>query len=84
MKLDSESADPNGESPQNGPGVRRDASKRFRLLKWNELVRQGDFVADLLGAFQLWEGPTGFRADAFVKPIYRQDKSRPSAGRKTA
>jgi hypothetical protein len=52
------------------------ASPRFRRLKWNELVQAGDFVAVLQRGFELWEGPTGFRADAFVKPIYRRDKVR--------
>lgn len=47
--------------------------RRFRRLKRNELVRTGDFVAVLRQGFELWEGPTGFRADAFVKPIYRRD-----------
>lgn len=44
----------------------------LRLLEWNELVRQGDFVADGTQRFKLWEGPSGFRADAFVKPTYRR------------
>jgi len=52
------------------------APKRFRRLKWNELVTQGDFVSDGHRGFELWEGPTGFRADAFVKPIYRPDRRR--------
>jgi hypothetical protein len=56
--------------------------KRFRRLKWNELVTQGDFVSDGHHGFQPWEGPTGFRADAFVKPIYRRDRRR--MARKTA
>lgn len=49
-----------------GPGV-------FRRLKWNELVSQGDFVANGRQGFELWEGPGGFRAHSFVKPIYRRD-----------
>jgi hypothetical protein len=53
-----------------------DLAKRFRLLECSELVRLGDFVADGHGGFELWEGLSGFRADAFVKPIYRQNKSR--------
>jgi hypothetical protein len=44
----------------------------LRLLEWNELVRRGDFVADGVQNFKLWEGPSGFRADAFVKPTYRR------------
>ena len=46
--------------------------KHLRLLKWNERVRRGDFVADGRQGFELWEGPSGFRADAFVKQIYRR------------
>lgn len=44
----------------------------FRLLKWNEVVRRGDFVPDEHQGFELWEGPAGFRADSFMKPVYRQ------------
>jgi hypothetical protein len=50
--------------------------KRFRRLKWHELVSAGDFVADAQQGFELWEGPNGFRADAFVKPIYRTSENR--------
>jgi hypothetical protein len=52
------------------------APKRFRRLKWNELVSRGDFVVDEHRRFEPWEGPSGFRADAFVKPIYRLAESR--------
>ncbi len=48
---------------------------RLRRLKGNELVSRGDFVADAQRGFEPWEGPGGFRADAFVKPIYRRDRS---------
>lgn len=51
-------------------------SKRLRLLKWNELVKLGDFVMNDRRSFELWDGPTGFLANAFVKSIYRQDKGR--------
>lgn len=47
-------------------------SKLFRRLKWNEVVRRGDFVANGRRALEPWEGPGGFRADAFVKTIYRR------------
>jgi len=57
------------------------APQSLRLLKWNELVRRGDFVADGRQGFEPWEGPSGFRADAFVKPIYRR-LGRPPAGAK--
>jgi hypothetical protein len=53
------------------PGI----PKRFRRLKWHELVSAGDFVADDREGFQLWDGPSGFRADAFVRPIFRAMKS---------
>ena len=56
-------------------------SKRFRRLKWNELVLYGDFVADERLGLELWEGPGGFRADSFVKPIYRRNKSRSTANK---
>jgi hypothetical protein len=56
--------------------------KRIRRLKWNELVRFGDLVAVDRQGFQPWEGPSGFRADAFVKPIYRQHESRSTATKK--
>jgi|ERR1017187_6220120 hypothetical protein len=49
--------------------------KRFRRLKWNELVSHGDFVADEHRRLESWEGPGGFRADAFVKPIYRRKET---------
>lgn len=51
-------------------------SKYFRRLKWDELVVQGDFVANERQGFELWEGPGGFRADAFLRPIYRRVKRR--------
>jgi hypothetical protein len=53
-----------------------DIPKRLRRLKWHEVVSPGDFVADKQRGFELWEGPNGFRADAFVKPIYRRGESR--------
>jgi hypothetical protein len=63
--------------PETNPEVSSDAEgpKRFRRLKANELVRRGDFVADDHQAFELWDGPMGFRADAFVKAVYRRDES---------
>jgi hypothetical protein len=47
---------------------------KLRPLKWDELVRIGDFVENSQG-FEPWDGPRGFRADAFVKQIYRRLKS---------
>lgn len=55
---------------------------RFRRLKWNELVRHGDFVANGDRSFEPWEGPNGFRADAYVKPIYRRWECRPNGDKK--
>ena len=49
--------------------------ERLRRLKWNERVSLGDFVRNEHRRFELWQGPGGFRADAFVKPIYRRDQS---------
>ena len=46
--------------------------KDLRLLKRNERVQRGDFVADGGHGFELWDGPPGFSADAFLKPIYRR------------
>ena len=57
-------------------------TKYFRRLSSSELVSRGDFVANEHQGFELWEGLTGFRADAFVKPIYRRQARRPTKGRK--
>ena len=54
----------------------------LRPLKWNELVRRGDFVADDHQGFEPWVGPSGFRADAFVKQIYRRLGRQPVGGKK--
>jgi hypothetical protein len=51
-------------------------SKCLRRLKWNERVSRGDFVMDEHQDFELWEGPAGFRADSFLKSIYRRRKHR--------
>jgi hypothetical protein len=59
-----------------------ESSKHFRRLKSNELVSLGDFIANERQEFEPWEGPSGFRADAFVKPIYRQDQRASAASRK--
>jgi hypothetical protein len=57
-----------------GATAKADVPKSLRRLKWNELVHRGDFVADAQQGFEPWEGPSGFRADAFVKPIYRRER----------
>jgi hypothetical protein len=54
----------------------------FRRLKWNEVVSRGDFVMDEHRGFEPWEGPGGFRANAFLKPIYRRSESRLTAIKK--
>jgi hypothetical protein len=51
-------------------------AKRFRRLASDEMVVRGDFVADGHQGFELWEGPTGFRADSFLKPMYRPHENR--------
>ena len=54
------------------------AAEGLRPLKWNERVQRGDFVADGNQGFEPWEGPSGFRADAFIKTIYRRNNHRPA------
>ena len=56
----------------------------LRPLKWNERVCRGDFVEDGRAGFEPWVGPSGFRADAFVKQIYRRLKPRPANARKSS
>ena len=60
-------------SPATAPGM---TAKRLRPLNWNELVLLGDFVEEGKQGFELWDGPRGFRADAFVKQIYRRLRPR--------
>jgi hypothetical protein len=50
--------------------------EHFRRLKWNEVVCHGDFVADERLGLEPWEGPGGFQADTFVRPIYRRKGNR--------
>ena len=56
----------------------------FRPLKWNERVMRGDFVKDVNEGFELWEGPAGFRADSFIKTIYRKLTRQKVAARKAS
>ena len=58
---------------ESGTDSKAGIPKRFRLLKWNERVCLGDFVADENQQLKPWEGPSGFQADSFVKPIYRSN-----------
>ena len=53
------------------PAVRAAVPGHLRRLKWNELVRRGDFVQDGHQGFEPWAGPAGFRADTYIKTIYR-------------
>jgi len=55
----------------------------LRLLKWNEVVKRGDFVRDGRQGFEPWVGPSGFRADTFVKQIYRRLGHPPVGGKKS-
>ena len=48
--------------------------KNFRELKWNERVSPGDFVMNGQD-LEPWEGPSGFQAHSFVRPIYRATKA---------
>jgi hypothetical protein len=52
--------------------------KCLRPLNWNERVMPGDFVEDGHEGFEPWHGPAGFRADMFVKQIYRRLKEQPA------
>jgi hypothetical protein len=57
--------------------------KRFRRLKFDEVPRSGDFVVNGGKGFERWEGPSGFRADSYVKAIYRLVTSGSSTIRKS-
>jgi len=63
-------------SPMKTPRFRN--SKHLRLLKGDELVLHGDFIANGNNDFEPWEGPGGFRADAFLKPVYRRGRGGPA------
>ena len=51
---------------------------RFRRLAQDELVRRGDLVENEQAELTEWEGPTGFRASSFKRPIYRAIESQPT------
>jgi hypothetical protein len=59
---------------------KRSVPKGYRLLKVHEMPKSGDFYHDERG-LEPWEGPSGFKAGAFLKPIYRPDKI-PTPGEK--
>ena len=67
---------------ENDPSAITPVPEALRPLKWNELVCRGDFVPDDHQGYELWEGPSGFRADAFVKQIYRRLRRPPVAAKK--
>jgi hypothetical protein len=77
VKQGCELCDSNNTTMNNSePSTKYSIPKGLRRLKWNELVSVGDFVADEQRGMEPWEGPNGFRADAFVKPIYRRAHGR--------
>ncbi|HKI68878.1 MAG TPA: hypothetical protein VKA67_04770 [Verrucomicrobiae bacterium] len=65
-----------------GAPAKAGVPKRYRRLKCNELVSHGDFVADEHRGFEPWEGPNGFRANSFIKPVYRYYASRSTITKK--
>ncbi len=60
-----------------------DVPKNFRRLKWNEVVSSGDFIVNAQQGFDLWEGPSGFRASTFLNPIYRKQAARPVGAKRS-
>jgi hypothetical protein len=67
---------------ENGTAVEAPEPKGFRRLKFNELVSEGDFVQDETRGMQPWDGPRGFQAGSFVKPIFRTERRRTSVAKK--
>jgi hypothetical protein len=65
------------------PTAEAGVPKNFRRLKPDELVIVGDFVGDGGRGLELWEGPNGFRADSFIKAIYRNVAKDSIATKKT-
>ncbi len=57
---------------ENNPPVLPVLLRQLRRLKWNERVQHGDYVGDDRAGFEPLEGLNGFRADSFVKQIYRR------------
>jgi len=48
-----------------------DERSDFRRLRANELVWSSDYLLDGRLGLQLWDGPGGFQARTFTKPVYR-------------
>lgn len=46
---------------------------RFRRVRPDELVVPGDYIKDGEDRYEPWEGPRGFRAASFCKPVYRAE-----------
>lgn len=46
---------------------------RFRRVGSDELVIPGDYIKDAENRYEPWEGPRGFRAASFCKPVYRAE-----------
>ncbi len=67
---------------QNDPPILSPVPAHLRRLKGNERVQRGDFVQDENQEFILWEGLSGFSADAFIKQIYRARGPRPAKAQK--
>jgi hypothetical protein len=64
------------------PSSRIAIPNRVRALKSNELVTTSDFILNQNKKLEPWEGPSGFQADSFIKPIDREDECRVSANQK--
>jgi hypothetical protein len=46
---------------------------QFRRVRSDELVIPGDYIKDGEERYEPWEGPRGFRAASFCKPVYRPE-----------
>src|SRR5690349_7486789 len=46
---------------------------RFRRVRFDELVVPGDYIKEGENCYEPWEGPRGFRAASFCKPVYRPE-----------
>src|SRR5437879_5318479 len=44
---------------------------RFRRLKLGERVWTGDYIKSTSGGYEPWDGPGGFCASSFARPVYR-------------
>jgi len=47
---------------------------RFRRVRADELVIPGDYIKDGEDRYEPWDGPRGFRAASFCKPVYRPEQ----------